>query len=392
MARAAKGTNMDDRIALVSCADYEVQQVEASVRRAVDLLGGMGCFVKSDQRVVVKPNLLLPSDPAKAIVTHPAVVRAVVLLVQEAGGAAIIADNPGVVPVRQRGWQSAYGKAGWAAVAEETGATLNMSIEAQQHPHPEGQLLKLVDTSGFATEADVLISVPKLKTHALMRYTGAVKNLFGTVPGATKFGYHAKLQSAEHFAEMLLDLVSFVRPALTVMDAVVGMDGDGPSGGEPFPIGAVLAGTDPVAVDVAALELVGQEPASVPTVAGAIDRGWTTGRVADLKMLGDGLAELQVDGFRMPAGGGVGMERLPGFLQQWATRQLVASPYVTEDCIGCKLCIENCPVQTIAHVDRRAQIELQDCIRCYCCHEICPEKAIELRLPWLNRTLAGLVR
>jgi len=383
---------MGNRVALVGCTEYDTERVEVAVRRAVDLLGGMGRFVKPGQRVVVKPNLLLPSDPARAIVTHPAVVRAVVLLVQEAGGEAIIADNPGVVPVRRRGWQSAYEKAGWAAVAEETGATLNTSIEAQQRSHPGAELVKLVDTSSFVTEADVLISVPKLKTHALMRYTGAVKNLFGTVPGATKFGYHAKLQSADRFADMLLDLVSFVRQALTVMDAVVGMDGNGPSGGDPFPIGAVLAGSDPVAVDVAALGLVGQEPASVPTVAGAMRRGWTTGRVADLSVVGDDLQELKVDGFRMPSGGGMGMERVPGFLQQWVTRQLVASPQVTEDCIGCKLCIESCPVQTIAQVDRRARIDLGDCIRCYCCHEICPEKAIELRLPWLGRTLAGLAR
>jgi uncharacterized protein (DUF362 family)/NAD-dependent dihydropyrimidine dehydrogenase PreA subunit len=381
---------MDNAVALVSCTDYETGQVESAVRRAVDLLGGMGRFVRPRQRVVVKPNLLLPSDPAKAIVTHPAVVRAVVLLVREAGGEAVIADNPGVVPVRERGWQSAYDKAGWAAVAEETGATLNKSIEAQQRPHPEGQLLKLVDTSSFVTEADVLISVPKLKTHALMGYTGAVKNLFGTVPGATKFGYHAKLQSAERFAEMLLDLVCFVQPALTVMDAVVGMDGNGPSGGDPFPIGAVLAGADPVAVDVAALELVGREPDSVPTVAAAIGRGWTTGHTADLSLVGDDLQELSVDGFRMPAGGGASMERAPDFLRQWVTRQLVASPYVIEDCIGCELCIENCPVQTIALVNGRARIDLSDCIRCYCCHEICPEGAIELRVPWLGRTLAGI--
>jgi ferredoxin len=223
-----------------------------------------------------------------------------------------------------------------------------------------------------------------------MRFTGAVKNLFGTVPGATKFGYHVKLQDVDHFAEMLLDLVSFVRPALTVMDAVVGMDGDGPSAGEPFPIGAILAGADPVAVDVAALELVGQEPAGVPTVAGAIRRGWTTGRAADLELVGDELRALQVDGFRMPPGGSSEMDHAPAFLQRWGTRQLVASPYVTELCIGCGLCVENCPVKTIAQVDGVARIDLSACIRCYCCHEMCPEQAIVLRQPWLRRVLGRL--
>jgi uncharacterized protein (DUF362 family)/Pyruvate/2-oxoacid:ferredoxin oxidoreductase delta subunit len=381
---------MDNPVALVRCAEYDAGQVVVAIRQAVDLLGGMSRFVKPGQRVLVKPNLLLPSEPAKAIVTHPTVVQAVVKLAQEAGGRVLIADNPAVVPVTQRGWQSAYERSGWAAVAAETGAELNTHIVPEQRPNPEGKLIRLVDTSSFLTEADVVISVPKLKTHGLMRYTGAVKNLFGTVPGATKFGYHVKLQTADRFAEMLLDLACFVRPVLTVMDAVVGMDGDGPSAGQPFPIGAVLAGMDPVALDVAALLLVGQEPASVPTVAGAIRRGWTTGRRADLDLMGDGLEPLRVEGFRMPPGGG--SSRMPGFLQRWGTRQLVASPFVTGRCTACGLCIENCPVQTIAEVGGQARINLADCIRCYCCHELCPEQAIELRQPWLGRTVARLAQ
>jgi uncharacterized protein (DUF362 family)/Pyruvate/2-oxoacid:ferredoxin oxidoreductase delta subunit len=351
----------------------------------------MGSVIKPGQRVLVKPNLLLASDPAKAVVTHPAVVRAVVLLVQEAGGEVVIADNPAVVPVTRRGWQSTYERTGLAAVAAETGAALNKEIVPEQRSHAEGKLVKLVDTSGFLTEADVVISVPKLKTHGFMRYTGAVKNLFGTVPGATKFGYHAKLQTADRFSDMLLDLVSFVRPALTVMDAVVGMDGDGPSAGRPFPIGAILAGPDPVAVDVLALELVRQEPATVPTVAGAMRRGWTTGRGADLTVVGDDLAALQVDGFQMPQGMQAQMDRVPAFLRRWGTGQLVASPLVTERCIGCELCIESCPVRTIGQMNGRARIRLENCIRCYCCHELCPEQAIELRQPWLRRVFAGLV-
>jgi uncharacterized protein (DUF362 family)/Pyruvate/2-oxoacid:ferredoxin oxidoreductase delta subunit len=383
---------MDKRVSLVHRVDYDREQIELAVRQAVDLLGGMARFVQPGQRVLVKPNLLQPSDPAKAIVTHPTVVRAVVRLVQEAGGQVLIGDNPVVVPMTARGWQSAYERSGLAGVAAETGAALNTHIVARQRPHPDGQLVKLVDTSSFVLDSDVVISVPKLKTHGFMRFTGAVKNLFGTVPGTTKFGYHVKLQTAERFADMLLDLVSFVRPALTVMDAVVGMDGDGPSAGRPFPIGAILAGVDPVAVDVAALGFVGHEPSLVPTVAGAIRRGWTTGRVADLDMLGESGSAVQVVGFELPPGGRSEMDHFPSFLRSWGTRQLVASPVVTERCINCGLCIENCPVQTIAEVNGRARIELSRCIRCYCCHELCPEQAIELSYPWVGRLLARMGR
>ena len=341
---------------------------------------------------MVKPNLLQPSDPGKAITTHPTVVRAVVTLAQEAGGRVLIADNPFVPPIGERGWDSLYERVGCAAIAAETGAELNYGIEPHQRPHPEGQLIRLVDTSSFLLECDVVISVPKLKTHGLMRYTGAVKNLFGTVPGTIKAGYHVKLQTAERFADMLLDLVTFVKPALTVMDAVVGMDGDGPAAGQPFPIGAILAAADPVALDVAAVGLVGHDPLSVPTVAGAVARGWTTGRISDLAILGDELASMAASGFQMPPGGRSEMDYVPHFLRPLGTRLLVPSPFVTERCIGCGLCIEHCPVQTIAQVNERAQIRLSDCIRCYCCHEVCPEQAIELRQPWLGRKLAQVAR
>ena len=381
---------MVSSVTLVRCTEYAKEQVEGAVRQAVDLLGGMSRFVQPGQRVLVKPNLLQSSDPAKAIITHPTVVRAVVRLVQEAGARALIADNPFVPPISRRGWDSLYERTGYAAIAAETGAELNDSIVPQQRPHPEGELIKLVDTSSFLSECDVVISVPKLKTHSLMRYTGAVKNLFGIVPGTTKAGYHVKLQTAERFAVMLLDLASFVRPALTVMDAVVGMDGDGPSAGQPFPIGAILAAPDPVALDVAALALVGHKPVSVPTVAGAVARGWTTGRTSDLEILGEDLAAMTVPGFRLPPGGRSEMDYVPLFLRPVGTRILVPSPFVTELCVGCGLCIENCPVQTIYAVNGRAQIDLSNCIRCYCCHEVCPEQAIVLRQPWLGRKLARM--
>jgi uncharacterized protein (DUF362 family)/ferredoxin len=381
---------MDPHVALIRCPDYDPAAVENAVRCAVDLLGGMGRFVRPGKRVLVKPNLLLPTDPDRAIVTHPAVVRAVVLLVQEAGGHVLIADNPGVSTIHYA-WRRAYERVGLAAVAAETGAQLNTQIVAQQRPYPDGHLIKVVDTCSFVTEADVVISLPKLKTHGLVRYTGAVKNLFGTVPGLVKPGYHVKLQTADQFADMLLDLAGFVRPALTVMDAVVGMDGDGPSAGRPFPIGALLAGADPTAVDVAAVALVGHDPLAMPTIAQAVRRGWTTGRAADLAVVGDDLAALQVSGFRMqPGGQGALLPRLPGFLRSWSARSIVTRPVVSERCIGCGICITNCPAQTIAKVDDRARIDPAGCIYCYCCHELCPEQAIDLRHPLLSRILTRL--
>ena len=377
------------RVAVAHCGSYEIDTVEAAVRRSVDQLGGIAQFVRSGQRVLVKPNLLRPSPPEHAVVTHPAVVRAVVRLAQAAGAKVVVADNPSVPLLSQRAWQQAYEVMGLAEVAAETGAQLNTRIAPLQSPHPHGLLVKQVDVSGFLAEADVVINLPKLKTHGMMCFTGAVKNLFGVVPGLTKAGYHAKLQTVERFADMLLDLAAYVRPALSIMDAITGMDGDGPGTGDPFPIGAILAAPDPVALDVAALALVGHDPGSVPTVAAAVRRGWSTGRVQDLDLVGDAFDGLRVDGFRMPKGGARSVPRgVPAFLGRLGTRVMVARPYVTMRCIGCKQCIEGCPVHTIDLVQGRAHIELGNCIRCYCCHEICPVKAIELRRPLVARALA----
>jgi uncharacterized protein (DUF362 family)/Pyruvate/2-oxoacid:ferredoxin oxidoreductase delta subunit len=383
---------MGERVALVSCESYGRSIVGAAVHRALDLLGGMERFVRSGQRVLVKPNLLQPVPPERAVTTHPEVVRAVVGLVQEAGGDVLIADNPVTPPLSARALRKLYERCGLAEVAAETGAELYMRTDARQRSHPAGDLMKLIDTSGFLDDVDLVISLPKLKTHSFMRYTGAVKNLFGTVPGATKFGYHARLRTPERFADMLLDLVSYVRPTLTVMDAVVGMDGDGPAAGDPFPIGAILAGANPLAVDVAALGLLGCEPGSVQTVARAVRRGWISGRVEDLDLLGEDLAAMRVDGFRVPAGGGSQMERLPDFLKGFAIRQMVSSPQVTDQCVGCGDCIANCPVETIDEVGGRAKIRLDGCIRCYCCHEMCPEQAIALSRPLVGHLLATFGR
>jgi uncharacterized protein (DUF362 family)/Pyruvate/2-oxoacid:ferredoxin oxidoreductase delta subunit len=382
---------MNPRVALVRCRSYEPEAVEAAVRRTVDLLGGIGQFVRSGQRVLVKPNLLRPSLPQQAVVTHPAVVRAVIRLVQEAGARVLVADNPATPLLSQRAWQHAYQEMGLAAIAAETGAELSTRIVAQQRPHPEGLLVKQVDVSGFLAEADVVINLPKLKTHGMMRFTGAVKNLFGVVPGVTKAGYHAKLQTVDRFADMLLDLADFVHPVLSIMDAIVGMDGNGPGAGDPFAIGAILASPDLVAVDVAALALVGQDPASVPTVEAAVRRGRSSGRAQDLDLVGDPLDELRVDGFRMPRGGVRSVPGgVPAFVGRLGTRVMVARPFVTMRCIGCKQCIQGCPVQTIDLDQGRAHIRLDNCIRCYCCHEICPVKAIELHQPLVAQVLARL--
>jgi len=376
------------KVAIVKCEStmYEPERVAREVRQAVDLIGGMGQFVHPGQRVLVKPNLLRNSDPDRAIVTHPSVVRGVVSLVQEAGGKAIIADSPG--GVFSEGYlRSVYKGAGLVAVAEETGAELNYDMGIVRVSLPEGRLIKAVDIAQFAVDADVIISLPKLKTHGLTGFTGATKNLFGLIPGVAKATYHAKLQSAAQFSEMLLDLTEFAKPAFSLMDGIVGMDGDGPSAGNPFPAGLLLCSTDAAALDLVAIQLADLDLEQIPVLRAARQRGLISGRIDDLDIVGAPIEEARLSGFQPSSAGSANFGFVPALIRRLFLGHIVASPHSNERCTGCGICVRNCPTRTIELVDNRAKIDLRQCIRCYCCHELCPEEAIDLTRPLLQRIL-----
>jgi len=378
---------MNHTVALAKCTSYSYDDdaVQDGVRRSVDLLGGMERFVKPGQQVLLKPNLVRAAPPEQMVCTHPAVVMAVVHLVQEAGGQPTIGESPGgpfVAP-----WlRAVYRRSGMTEVARQTGAALNWDLRETHVPHPDGRRIKALEVCRFVTDADVVISLPKLKTHGLMELTGAIKNLFGVVPGTIKTAYHAKFPDLEMFGDMLLDVVTLIRPDLTIMDSIVAMDGQGPSAGDPFPVGALLASSDSVALDVVAAHLVGIDVDRIYPLRAAIARGLTTGQAADVEIVGDSLSDFQVRGFRGPetrgASGGIGT-LVARAVKQW----FVAAPSSNGKCTGCGICVQSCPVDAITLVDKRSQMDLSTCIRCYCCHEMCPERAVDLRKPWPGRVL-----
>ena len=394
------------QVALAHCDTYALEAVEGAIRRALAPLGGMAAFVQAGQRVLLKPNLVRAMPPERAITTHPAIVAAVAKLVNEAGGHPLIVESPGG-PYTTLSIKAAYRKTGmdWAATAG--GAELTDAAEATQVPLPEGRILHRLDVIQPLSQGDVLINLPKLKTHNLTALTLGVKNLFGLVPGVLKIGYHAKLQARERFAGALLDILAYARPALNIMDAIVGMEGEGPSGGDPRAIGAILASADTLALDIVAASLVGYDPLDVLTTRVAVAWGLTSGRLEDVTLLGEPLEALQVRDFRK----GIEMAMDPGLVSPllrrflvrqeesggdgiahslsygWFWRQLVAYPRAGDKCIGCGYCVKHCPVNAIQVVDRRAQMDLSRCIRCYCCHELCPQLAVELQKPLLGRLL-----
>jgi uncharacterized protein (DUF362 family)/Pyruvate/2-oxoacid:ferredoxin oxidoreductase delta subunit len=363
-------------VSIVRCADYDSGRILGALRRAVDLLGGMGAFVKPGERVLIKPNLLKASPPAEAVTTHPEIIRAVIRLVRETGAQVLVGDSPGFGELRR-----VCEKSGVLDVIEEEGAVLAELDEVVQVKN-HGQFHRY-EIARAVHEADVVINLPKLKTHGMMTVTGAVKNLFGCIPGKRKAQWHFNAGvNRGAFARMLVELCALIKPRLTIMDAVVGMEGNGPGSGEPRDIGLVLAGQDPVALDVVSGTIVGADPALLYIVRAAAEAGTGETRLDRITIHGEPLADVIVEGFRLPP-----QEHLEWRLPEWARRllkdALTTRPVIDHSqCIRCGICQGHCPQGAIYEMRKRLEIRYRDCIRCFCCQEFCPRGAITVGRGW----------
>ncbi|MBM3296041.1 MAG: DUF362 domain-containing protein [Candidatus Aminicenantes bacterium] len=381
------------KVSIVRCGSYDPGEVRRAVASAVAPLGGMRAFVRPGARVLLKPNLLIPAAPERAITTHPAVVEAVIGLVREAGGEPFIADSPGGPLHNRLGMAALFRHSGLSEVARRTGVRLRAEPDSIQVPTPGGQLLKRLDLLASWREADVVVSLPKLKTHNLTLISGALKNPFGLVPGLAKPGYHAKLADIDQFCDMLLDVVACVRPVLTIMDGVLAMEGDGPStGGLPRALGLILASPDPTALDAVVCRVIGVDPGGLALFRAAERRGWWP---VDIALEGVPLEEAAARNFRLPAARRAARPvRGKRWVSRFMTRALTPRPVPRRDrCTACGDCARMCPRDAIAVAGPAAVVDDERCIRCYCCHEICPEAAVGLRFSPLGRLLrlAGLM-
>ncbi|MDA8442501.1 MAG: DUF362 domain-containing protein [Peptococcaceae bacterium] len=378
-------------VSLIKCPDYDYSQVEQAVRQAVDSVGGIAKFVAPGQRVLLKINLLMKKQPDEAVTTHPSVLEAMVRLVQGAGGIPVIADSPGG-PFSVRALKSVYTAAGIVDVAERTGAELNWDVGEVTVPCPDGKVAKSLTITNFCHQADVVISLAKLKTHGMTTMTGAVKVLFGVIPGLNKAEYHLKMPNVENFAEMLVDIAELVKPKLSIMDAIVGMEGDGPSAGTPRKIGAILASENSYALDVVAAAIIGLKPEQVPTIVAARKRGLTSA-LEELETVGCTWEELYIKDYKVPHGFPLNFldGKVPPFIKNAAINRLRPKPlFVHAKCLGCGDCVRSCPPEALVlDANKRPVVDLDKCIRCFCCQELCPHKAVEIKRPWLGRRLWG---
>lgn len=365
---------MDNKVSLQQLTKYDPAAVDSAMQQVLEPLGGIEAFVKPGQQVLLKPNLLAGKPPEKAVTTHPQIVRAVIELAQRAGGIVSVGDSPGIGSP-----ENVARKSGILEIIESTGARFS-PFEESVKIRPEGGTFHELEVAREVLDADVIINLPKLKTHQMMGLTCAVKNMFGAVVGLRKPRLHLQAGTdKEFFALMLLELCEQLAPQLNIVDAVVGMEGEGPGSGDPVEIGALLAGSNAQAVDTVATALVGMHPRQVWTQIKAMESGRPWTRLEELQLYGTPLAELQTEHFRPAKMTDVNFG-LRGPLKRYLKNSLTARPVVDSDvCRLCNDCVKHCPPAAMRIADSRLQIDYERCIRCFCCQELCPHGALHTR-------------
>ncbi len=376
---------MKSRVAVIPCGDYDAKTVDDAIERGISLLGGWQSFVKPDEKILLKPNLLNRADPDRAVTTHPAVFESVVKSLKAKGFSRLsYGDSPG----HPGGVEKTAEVCGLKAVADRLEVPLADFTGSRTVDYVRGRTSRKFEICHGVLDADGIISLCKMKTHQLERITGGVKNMFGCVYGINKGAAHAKYPDAESFAQMLTDLNLLLKARLHIMDGVVAMEGNGPASGTPVNMNVILISADPVALDATFCRLVDLDPSTIPTVFYGAIFGLGRWKEGDIEILGvDGLADYRNPDFNVPRD-----KRYGG---KWAyldkLKILARKPVILRSrCIRCGACVEACPLVEKAvsfpknegaasRAGEKRETPVYDykkCIRCFCCQEMCPEQAI----------------
>ena len=378
------------QVAIIRCEGYDQSAVDSAVVKGIDLLGGISRFIKPGEKIVMKPNVLIGSDPDKCITTHPAVFKAVGKILQNAGATVLYGDSSGFgggnINMRLAKLKDAADSLGFAMADFDNGRRIS---------HPDAMLIKSFVIASGVLDADGLVNLPKLKSHPLMRITGAIKNLFGCIPGLLKGQFHARLPDPYDFATMLVDLNSYIRQRLCIMDGIMAMEGNGPRNGIPRHMNVLLFSTDPVALDAAACRIINLDPAIIPTELEGERGGLGTYHTENIQILGDSLESFIDNNFdiiRTPPD-----HCTTGRLRNYIKNRICDKPVIDNSkCNCCGTCVKLCPVKPKAinwrnnDKSRPPVYNYDRCIRCFCCQENCPEGAISVKSTALSSLMARI--
>jgi len=363
-------------VSITRCRDYDSQRLWASLKECLHPLGGMEAFVSPGDRVLLKPNLLSPNPPESAVCTHPEIVRAVATQVIEAGGRVFLGDSPAVGSMSR-----VLRKSGIMDVIRDLGIKPVSFRTPVKVPVPDGGVYRSLFLAREAVGFDQIINLPRFKTHSMMMLTLSVKNMFGTVVGVAKPGWHLQAVETGRFADLLLDVWRALEPGLNVLDGITAMEGNGPGSGDPFPLGLLLASSSAMALDHVAGEIACVQARSHPILTRALDRGIEGAGPGSFRVVGVGIEEVKRP-FVLPVSASRVDYQLPAWMKRRLKRSLSSFPVLKEErCTSCGQCASICPMNAITlHGGDRGGgvVEKEKCINCYCCQEICPERAIDL--------------
>jgi len=369
------------KVAIVRADSYERRSLEEKLREVLDLIGGLERFIKPGMKVLVKPNLLSAKAPDRAITTHPELVAAVAGMARDLGAEVKIGDSPAGA---KTGIQRVWDNTGLTEIARRDNLELVGFERSGTLPIKVGPRTYYI--SKPVLEADFIINLPKLKTHVLTLMTGAIKNMFGAVPGFRKGLYHKEAPNPRHFSRIVVDIFSAVQPGLNIMDAILMMEGDGPASGTVRGGKMLLASTDAVALDTVAASIIGLTPQKVHTIKYAAEAGLGIGWLEGIEIVGEMLNSVKIDDFELTSNRA--LELLPKFLMDAIGPFLWMRPKVDENsCVLCGDCVNSCPTKAMRQLDDNSTplVDKELCISCWCCHEICPENAIFINKSFLAR-------
>jgi len=346
------------------------EDIAGAVREAVRLLGGIGRYVKPGGAYLLKPNLFTTISSEKGATTDLGIFMTLAEMIKDAGGKPVVGECPATASYARP--DIVFDGLGVRETCREARVEINVldREEPVRVENPTAEVVKDFWFPKFALECDGIIYVPKLKTHTLTKLTSAVKNLFGLQQGGTKAHHHVRTgNDPEGFNRLLVDLYGGIRDhvILTVVDAVVAMEGEGPTTGDPVGLGLIIAGEDALAVDIVSTAVMGWDPMEVGTNFIAADRGLGPGSLEEIEVVGVPIEEAARP-FKRPEG------FQDGQMFHDVRMPIECNP---EACTGCGICVKVCPVDAIA-MGEIPELNLPSCIQCFCCIELCPSGALKV--------------
>ena len=373
------------KVSIVRAYDYDYAEIHAAMEKGIELLGGLARIVPSGSKVFVKINHISPSSPAeRGLVTHPVFVEAILDLLKGVSADITVGDDIESAPA------DGFKVSGFHQMCQRAGVRLiNLREAGFVETACNGHFLEKVHLSKIALDADVIVNLPKLKTHSLCVLTCGVKNMYGAIPLGLRRKLHADYIRSDDFSQAVTDVFSAVRPQLTIVDGIIAMEGEGPSAGSLRKLGVILASQDTVAVDAVATKIIGLNPLDIYTTRYSDERGLGIGNLENIEVVGERIDSVTVPDFKPPSSFVDTLSRrVPRFLPRFILRQLSIKPSVIEhQCTGCSECEKICPVGAISVSGKTARINYGICIQCMCCHEVCRFNAIELKRSAAGSTL-----